>query len=55
MPSRDGRWLIGTVVVLAGLLIWRLEAGFAGVNARLDALDERLERLAADWDASRLP
>ena len=43
MPSRDVQWVIGTVVVLAGLLVWRIDAGFAGVNARLDDVHGRLD------------
>ena len=36
MPNRDVQWVIGTMVVLAGLLVWRIDAGFTGVNARID-------------------
>ena len=38
MPNRDVQWVIGTMVVLAGLLVWRIDAGFASVNARIDDL-----------------
>ena len=42
------QWAIGTVVVLVGLLVWRIDAGFAGVNARIDDLRGRIERLETD-------
>lgn len=35
MPNRDVQW-VGMMLVLAGLLVWRIVAGFAGMNARID-------------------
>ena len=36
--------VIGTMVVLAGLLVWRVDAGFAAVNDRIDRLETRMDR-----------
>ena len=47
--SNDTKWIIGTVVVLVGLL----SAQIAGVNARVDDLCGRPER--PDRDASSRP
>ena len=43
MPNRDVQWVIGTMVVLAGLLVWRIDAGFTSVNARMDRIEMRLD------------
>ena len=31
-----------------GLLVWRIDAGFAGVNARINDVHGRLERIETD-------
>ena len=50
MPNRDIQWVIGTMVVLAGLVVWRVDAGFAAVNVRMDRLDTRMDRIEARMD-----
>ncbi len=50
MPNRDIQWVIGTMVVLAGLVVWRVDAGFAVVNVRMDRLDTRMDRLDTRMD-----
>ena len=42
--SNDTKWIIGTAVVLGGLL----SAQIAGVNARFDDLNTRIDDLRAD-------
>ena len=51
MPNRDVQWVIGTMVVLAGLLVWRIDAGFTGVNARIDDVRADLTMQIASVDA----
>ena len=46
--SNDTKWIIGTVVVLAGLLV----AQIAGVNMRIDDLDASLTGRVDALDAS---
>ena len=50
MPNRDAQWVIGTMVVLAGLIVWRVDAGFAAVNGRMDRLETRMDRLETRMD-----
>ena len=50
MPSRDAQWIIGTLIVLAGVMVWRIDAGFAAVNARMDRLETRMDRLETRID-----
>ena len=50
MPNRDVQWVIGTMVVLAGLLVWRVDAGFAAVNDRIDRLETRMDRIETRLD-----
>ena len=55
MPNRDAQWIIGTMIVLAGLLVWRIDAGFAAVHGRIDDaradLTERIDDVRADLTA----
>ena len=44
MPSNDARWIIGTVIVVGGLLTAQI-AGLAGVTA---GLSSRLDRIETD-------
>ena len=46
--NSDAKWIIGTVVVLAGLL----SAQIAGVNTRIDDLDASVNARIDDLDAS---
>ena len=50
--SNDTKWIIGTIVpailVVAGLLSMQIAIVNAGLNARLDDTNARLERLEAD-------
>ncbi len=50
MPHRDVQWVIGTIVVLAGLLVWRVDAGFSGVNSRMDRIESRMDRIETRLD-----
>ena len=50
MPNRDVQWVIGTMVVLAGLLVWRIDAGFAAVNVRMDRIETRIDRIETRLD-----
>ena len=50
MPNRDAQWVIGTMIVLAGLLVWRVDAGFAAVNVRMDRIDTRMDRIDTRMD-----
>ena len=43
MPSNDARWIIGTVIVVGGLL----SAQIAGTNARLDRIETDIRALDA--------
>ena len=43
MPTRDVQWVIGTIVVLTGLLMWRVDAGFSGVHTRIDDVNTRID------------
>ena len=45
--SNDTKWIIGTLVLLAGLM----SAQFVGVNARIDAVNTRFDDLRADMNA----
>ncbi len=45
--NSDTKWIIGTVVVLAGLL----SAQIAGVNARIDDVHARIDDVHADLTA----
>ena len=55
MPNRDAQWIIGTMIVLAGLLVWRIDAGFAAVHGRIDDaradLTERIDDVRTDLTA----
>ena len=44
MPSNDARWIIGTVIVVGGLLAAQI-AALAGVTA---GLSNRLDRIESD-------
>ncbi len=50
--SNDTKWIIGTIVpailVVAGLLSMQIASVNAGLNARLDDTNARLERLEGD-------
>ena len=50
MPNRDAQWVIGTMIVLAGLLVWRVDTGFAAVNVRMDQIDTRIDRIETRMD-----
>ena len=39
MPSNDARWIIGTVIVVGGLLSAQIAGVTGGVNARLDRIE----------------
>ncbi len=41
--SSDTRWIIGTVVVLAGLLSAQMAGQIGAVNARIDAVNDRID------------
>ena len=45
--SNDTKWVIGTLVLLAGLM----SAQFVGVNARIDDVNTRFDDLRADMNA----
>lgn len=50
--SSDTKWIIGTIIpailVVAGLLSVQITGQITGVNARIDDLNGRLERLETD-------
>ena len=50
MPSRDVQWVIGTLVVVAGLLVWRIDAGFGALNVRMDGIETRMDRIETRMD-----
>ncbi len=47
MPSNDARWIIGTIVVVGGLLSAQIAAQFGGVIARLDRIETDIRGLDA--------
>ena len=47
MPSNDARWIIGTVVVVAGPLSAQTTTQLGGVNARLDRIETDVRGLDA--------
>ena len=49
--TNDTKWIIGTVIVLAGLLATQFAAQFAGVNTRIDDVRTDLTAQIAGLDA----
>ena len=47
MPSNDARWIIGTVIVVGGLLAAQIAGVNVGVNARLDRIETDIRGLDA--------
>ena len=47
MPSNDARWIIGTIIVVGGLLAAQITTQFGGVNARLDRIETDVRGLDA--------
>ena len=47
MPSNDARWIIGTVIVVGGLLSAQIVAQIAGVNGRLDRIETDIRSIDA--------
>ncbi len=47
MPSNDARWIIGTVIVVGGLLAAQIAGVTGGVNARLDRIETDIRALDA--------
>ena len=47
MPSNDARWIIGTVIVVGGLLSAQIAGVMGGVNARLDRIETDIRGLDA--------
>ena len=47
MPSNDARWIIGTVVVVGGLLSAQIAGVTGGVNARLDRIESTIRSIDA--------
>ena len=47
MPSNDARWIIGTVLVVGGLLSAQIVAQIGGVNARLDRIESTIRSIDA--------
>ena len=47
MPSNDARWIIGTVIVVGGLLAAQIAGVTVGVNARLDRIETDIRGLDA--------
>ena len=45
--TNDTKWIIGTLVLLAGLM----SAQFAGLNARIGDVNARVDDLRADMNA----
>ena len=49
--SSDTKWIIGTVVVLAGLLSAQIAGGLAGLNRRIDDLNASMNARFGDVNA----
>ena len=47
MPGNDARWIIGTVIVVGGLLAAQIAGVTVGVNARLDGIETDIRALDA--------
>ena len=47
MPSNDARWIIGTVIVVGGLLSAQISSVTVGLNARLDRIETDIRALDA--------
>ena len=47
MPSNDARWIIGTVIVVGGLLAAQIAGMTGGLNARLDRIESDIRALDA--------
>ena len=47
MPSNDARWIIGTVIVVGGLLAAQIAGVTVGLNARLDRIETDIRALDA--------
>jgi hypothetical protein len=47
MPSNDARWIIGTVIVVGGLLAAQIAGVTVGVNARLDRIETDIRGIDA--------
>ena len=47
MPSNDARWIIGTVIVVGGLLSAQIASVTAGVNSRLDRIEADIRGIDA--------
>ena len=47
MPSNDARWIIGTVLVVGGLLSAQIAGVTGGVNARLDRIESAVRGVDA--------
>ena len=47
MPSNDARWIIGTIIVVGGLLSAQIATQIGGVNARLDRIETGVRGLDA--------
>lgn len=53
LPGHDARWVIATVLVVAGLLWMKsdgLESRLDDVNGRIDDMNGRIEQLRADMN-----
>ncbi len=48
--SSDTKWIIGTVVVLGGLLSAQMAGQIAAVNARFDDMAARMDRIETRLD-----
>ena len=48
--SSDTKWIIGTVVVLGGLLSAQMAGQIAAVNARIGDMNSRFDDMAARMD-----
>ncbi len=46
--SGDTKWIVGTIIPTILLVAGLLSAQIAGVNARIDDLSDRVERLETD-------
>jgi len=46
--STDTKWIIGTVVVLAGLLSAQIAGGNSSLNTRIDDLNNRIDDVNAN-------
>ena len=47
MPSNDARWIIGTIIVVGGLLSAQIASVTGGLNARLDHIESDIRSLDA--------